>query len=400
MTESTADLLGLRDAVRAWAQEHVPIGWEERYADAPSSELVKFEREWLQTLKSGGYAVPGWPASDGGGGYSLAEQTVIFEELSAAGAPRLQAFLIAFNHVHATLKHASADQRARFTAAILGGQTWCQGFSEPDAGSDLASLRTRAVRDGDEYVVNGQKIWSSFAAEADRCLLLVRTDPSAPKRKGITMLLLDMRTPGVEVRPIMQSTGRSEFCELFLTDVRIPVCDRVGDENDGWAIAQSTLSSERGPAILDVAERMAGAVGKLVRLAEDTMLEPNVRAIDDSAIRDELADLLTRVEILRQLCARVVANLIRDGGSGPEASAIKIFHSELQHRYTDFAVQLAGVAGQEFAVKPATAGRDSGLWMLDYLDSWGSMIGGGTNEIQRTILGERVLGLPREPQTQ
>jgi alkylation response protein AidB-like acyl-CoA dehydrogenase len=391
------DLSAFRIRIREWAREHVPAGWEESHPDATAEDLVALQRSWLATLKSGGYAVPHWSAEDGGGGYDLSEQTVIFEELAAAGAPRMQAFLVAFNHVYATLRHGTEEQRQRFLPAILDGQTWCQGFSEPEAGSDLASLRTRAVRVGDEYVVNGHKVWSSFASDAERCLLLVRTDSTAPKRKGISMLLLDMKSPGVEVRPIVQSTGRAEFCEIYLTDVRVPVSDRVGEENDGWRIAQSTLSAERGPAILEVAERMNDGVRLLVDLARTTQLPDGSLALDDPAVREELATLTTEVAILRQLCRGVVADLIAKGGTGPEASIIKVFHSELLQRYAQFGVQLAGMAAHEYTTKPLWAGRESGIWMLDLLDSWGATIGGGTNEIQRTIIGERVLGLPREP---
>lgn len=382
--------------VRTWAERNVPLPAAEQAATT-ATELVSFQRSWLRTLRAGGYAVPHWPAEYRGRAYTLAEQAVIFEELARAEAPRMHAFLVAFNHVEATLRHGTREQRDRFLPAILDGQTWCQGFSEPEAGSDLASLRTRAVRDGGHYVVTGQKTWSSFANTADRCLLLVRTDPDAPKREGITVLLLDMRSPGVEVRPIRQSTGRAEFCEIFLSGVRVPVTDRVGAENEGWRIAQSTLSSERGPAILEVAERMANALRLLADLAGRTVLDTGGVAIDDPAVREQLAGIGTEVEILRLLCQKVISNLSAKGGAGPEASIIKIVHSELLQRYAAFAVQLAGLAAHEFATKPLAATRESGIWMLDLLDSWGATIGGGTNEIQRTIIGERVLGLPREP---
>jgi alkylation response protein AidB-like acyl-CoA dehydrogenase len=252
----TGELTGLeefRTRVRAWAQEHVPAGWEETYRDADEEQLLEFQRQWLRQLREGGFAVPHWDRQHGGGGYSLAEQVVIFEEFARANAPRMRAFFVAFNHAYATLREGGTpEQQARLLPAILDGQTWCQGFSEPGAGSDLASLRTRAVREGDHYVVNGQKIWSSGASRSDYCLLLTRTDPDAPKRKGITFLLMDMRSPGIDVRPIKQATGQSEFSELFLTDVHVPVENRVGEENDGWRIAQATLSSERGPSILEL----------------------------------------------------------------------------------------------------------------------------------------------------
>jgi alkylation response protein AidB-like acyl-CoA dehydrogenase len=388
---------GFRQQVREWASTHVPADWESKYAAASEADYVGFQRAWLQVLRAGGYAVPHWATEDGGPGFSLAEQVVIFEELSKANAPRMRAFVVAFNHAYGTLREGgTAEQRARYLPAILDGQVWCQGFSEPGAGSDLASLRTQAVRDGDHYVVNGQKIWSSGASRADMCLLLVRTDPEAPKRRGITYLLMDMHAPGVEARPIKQATGNAEFCELFLTDVRIPVENRVGEENQGWRIAQATLSAERGPAILELAERLRGGVDLLVDLARETPLGTG-HAIDDPAVRESIAEFDTKVHILRRLCRKVVTDMVAKGGAGPEASVIKLYYSELLQSLMRYGMELAGPATHRFAVKSQVAGWESGAWMLDYLDSWGWTIGGGTNEIQRTVVGERVLGLPREP---
>jgi alkylation response protein AidB-like acyl-CoA dehydrogenase len=397
MTQVLDGLEEFRGRVRAWAEENVPAGWEETYRDADETELLEFQRQWLQTLRAGGFAVPHWSREHGGGGYTLAEQVVIFEEFTRAGAPRMRSFFVAFNHAYGTLvEGGTPEQQTRFLSAILDGQTWCQGFSEPGAGSDLASLRTRAVRDGDHYVVNGQKVWSSGASRADFCLLLVRTDPDAPKRKGITYLLMDMRSPGVEVRPIKQATGQSEFSELFLTDVHVPVENRVGQENDGWRIAQATLSAERGPTILELGQQLGDAVTMLIDLAASTPLG-GAPALADPAVREAVVEFDTRVHILQLLCTKVVADLISKGGTGPEASIIKVYYSELLQSLMRFGVDLAGPATQRRADKPVSAGWQSGLWMLDYLDSWGWTIGGGTNEIQRTVVAERVLGLPREP---
>jgi alkylation response protein AidB-like acyl-CoA dehydrogenase len=397
MNRHPDDLQDFRTRVREWAEANVPTGWAETHRASDEQELLQFQRQWLKTLRAGGYAVPHWSREHGGAGFSLAEQVVVFEEFARAGAPNMRAFFVAFNHAYATLREGGTpEQRARFLPAILDGQTWCQGFSEPGAGSDLASLRTRAVRDGDHYVVNGQKIWSSGATRADYCLLLTRTDPDVPKRKGITFLLMDMRSPGVDIRPIKQATGQSEFCELFLTDVHIPVINRVGDENDGWRIAQATLSAERGPTILELGERLAHAIDMLVELATNARVSGGP-ALADPLVRETLAEFDTRVHILRLLCRKVVSDLIRKGGTGPEASIIKVYYSETLQSLMRFGVDLAGPGTQRRASKPITAGWESGLWMLDYLDSWGWTIGGGTNEIQRTVVGERVLGLPREP---
>ena len=391
------DLADFRATVRAWAEEHIPTGWESRFGGAVDEGFRAFQREWLQTLRDGGYAAPHWAKEWGGGGYSLAEQIVIFEEFSRLNAPPLRNYFVALNHAYATLMHAGNDeQRQRHLPAILDGEVWCQGFSEPGAGSDLAALRTRAVRKGDVYVVNGQKVWSSRAAFADRCLLLARTDPDAPKRHGISYFLLDMTSPGVEARTIRQATGAAEFCELFLTDVEIPVIDLVGEENDGWRIAQSTLSAERGLAQLELAERMAAALSMVEELVRETTIDGR-SAIEDDAVREQLVTLETEVILFRRLCKRMVSDLVRRGGTGPESSIVKVFYSELLQRLMAFGVSLAGLDTHRLTVKPVSAGYESGRWMLDYIDSFAWVIAGGTNEIQRTLIGERVLGLPREP---
>lgn len=399
MTVPDDELSAFRAKVRAWAEAHVPAGWKEQYAGASGEEYLAFQRTWLRELRDGGYAAPHW-SEEWGGGYSLPEQVVIFEELSRLDAPRLNSFFVALNHAYATLTHAGTEeQRRRHLPAILNAdEIWCQGFSEPGSGSDLASLRTAAVRDGDSYVVNGQKVWSSGAMHADWCLLLARTDPAAPKRKGISYFLLDMRTPGIEVRTIRQATGGAEFCEVFFTDVVIPEVNRLGAENDGWRIAQTTLSTERGVTILELGERLAKGMSWLVDLARDSRVGGRP-AIEDPAVREGLVTLETEVGILRRLTRQMIADIGRRGGTGPEASIIKVFYSELLQRLMEFGVSLAGLGTHRQGVKPAGSGYESGRWMLDYIDSWSWITGGGTNEIQRTVVGERVLGLPRDPAT-
>lgn len=306
-------------------------------------------------------------------------------------------YFVALNHTYATLMHAGTDeQRQRHLPAILDGQVWCQGFSEPGAGSDLAGLRTRAVRKGDVYVVNGQKVWSSRASFADRCLLLARTDPDAPKRRGISYFLLDMHSPGVEARTIRQATGAAEFCEIFLTDVEIPLSDLVGEENNGWKIAQSTLSAERGLTLLEQSERMASAMSMVETLVREQQIGGR-SAMKDDLVRDQFVTLQTEIIVFRRLCKKMVEDLVRHGGTGPESSILNVFYSELLQRMMAFGVSLAGLDTHRLTFKPVSAGYESGRWMLDYLDSFGWVIGGGTNEIQRSLIGERVLGLPREP---
>ncbi len=279
---------------------------------------------------------------------------VLYEELAAHDAPRLVLAFVAIHHAASTLLVAgSEEQRRRHLPAILDGEIWVQGFSEPDAGSDLAALKAGARRHGDVYVVNGQKVWASGAHYADWCLLLARTDPDAPKRHGISYFLMDMRTPGVEVRPIRQATGESHFCEIFLNDVEIPARQLIGPENEGWSVAQATLSAERGMTMLELAERLgAGGFSWLVRAC----CEPGPggdRAVDDPAVRDALAGIETEIAGLRALCSRLVLRH-EAGDAGPaDASVVKLFYSELLQRMMDFATEVNGLGAHEQLHKPA-----------------------------------------------
>jgi alkylation response protein AidB-like acyl-CoA dehydrogenase len=259
VTSWPEDLDEFRAAVRDWCRSHVPTGWRQAQAGATDEEFVRFQRWWFAELRQAGLAVPHWPGQ-WGGGMPVAQQIVLYSELAAHDAPRLVLAFVAIHHAASTLLAAGTDeQRRRHLPAILDGEIWVQGFSEPEAGSDLASLRTTARRDGDGYVVNGQKLWASGAMHADWCLLLARTDPTAPKRRGISYFLLDMRTPGIDVRPIRQATGEFHFCEIFLSDVTVPATQLIGPENGGWAVAQATLGAERGLTMLELAERLGQA---------------------------------------------------------------------------------------------------------------------------------------------
>ena len=389
------DLDVFRDEVRAWCREHVPTDWRARQTAVGDQAFVDFQQWWFAELRSGGYAVPHWPA-DWGGGMSTPHQVILYQELAAHDAPRLVLHFVSIHHAAATLIQAGTDaQRRRHLPAILDGAVWCQGFSEPEAGSDLASLATTARREDDHYVVNGQKVWVSGAAHADWCLLLARTDIAAPKRKGISYFLLDMRTPGIEIRPIRQASGESHFAEMFLDDVVVPVTDLVGPENHGWGVAQATLSAERGMTMLELAERL-GQVGFrwLIELCSNGLDE---RPIDDARVQDRLAALETELTGLRHLCRRVIDR--HDAGtSGPaDSSVVKLYYSELLQRMTDFGAEIAGLPGQTVLEKPISSGWESGAWVLDFISSWEWTIPGGSSEIQRTIIGERGLGLPREP---
>jgi alkylation response protein AidB-like acyl-CoA dehydrogenase len=295
------------------------------------------------------------------------------------------------------LAAGTEEQQERHLPAILDGEIWVQGFSEPDAGSDLASLKTTARKDGGSYVVNGQKLWASGARHADWCLLLARTDPGAPKRRGISYFLMDMRTPGIEVHPIRNASGESHFCEIFLNDVVISGANLVGPENDGWRVAQETLSAERGMTMLELAERLGNAGFKWL-VEECARRRPSgYRPLDESAVVDGLAGFEIEISGLRALCHDLVERH-EAGLAGPaDASIVKLYYSELLQRMMDFGADIAGLAAHTQLHKPMSSGWESGAWVLDFVGSWEWTIPGGTSEIQRTIIGERGLGLPREP---
>ncbi|MBB2990885.1 alkylation response protein AidB-like acyl-CoA dehydrogenase [Mycolicibacterium iranicum] len=374
-----------RAEVRSWCRDHIPADWRATQTGAGDDEFVRFQKEWFDELHRAGYAVPHWPA-EWGGGMPVDRQVVLYQELAAHDAPRLVLAFVGIHHAASTLLVAGTDeQRRRHLPAILDGEIWVQGFSEPEAGSDLAALRTTARRVGDEYLVSGQKLWASGGMHADWCLLLARTDPDAPKRKGISYLLLDMTTPGVEVRPIRNAVGDSHFCEIFLDEVPIPAVNLIGAENAGWQVAQATLGAERGMTMLELAERLGNAGFR--RLVESA-------PIDDPVVADRLAGFDTEITGLRGLCRRIV----EDGPSGPaDASIVKLYYSELLQRLTDFGVEIGGLAAHTVLAKAMSSGWESGSWVLDFVGSWEWTIPGGASEIQRTIIAERGLGLPREP---
>src|SRR6478752_7196334 len=382
------ELEEFRAEVRAWCRTHVPANWRKAQTNVGDAEFVAFQQEWFAELHRAGYAVPHWPA-EWGGGMSVARQVVLYQELAAADAPRLVLAFVGIHHAASTLLVAGTSaQQQRHLPAILDGEIWVQGFSEPEAGSDLAALRTTARRVADGYLVNGQKLWASGGAHADWCLLLARTDADAPKRKGISYFLLDMTTPGIDVRPIRNAMGDSHFCEIFLNDVSIPAANLVGAENAGWQVAQATLGAERGLTMLELAERLGNAGFRWLVQASP---------LDDPIVADRLAQFETEITGLRGLCRKVVEDN-ETGTAGPaDASIVKLFYSELLQRLTDFGAEIGGLDAHTRLAKPMSSGWESGSWMLDFIGSWEWTIPGGSSEIQRTIIGERALGLPREP---
>jgi len=391
------ELAEFRAHVRQWCADHVPADWRAAQTGVSDAEFVAFQKAWFAELHTAGFAVPHWPR-EWGGGMSVEQQIVLYQELAAHDAPRLVLAFVGIHHAASTLLVAGTDeQRRRHLPAILDGEIWVQGFSEPEAGSDLAALRTVARRDGDTFVVNGQKLWASGGLHADWCLLLARTDPDAPKRKGISYFLMDMTSPGIDVRPIRNAVGDSHFCEVFLTDVAIPAANLIGAEHAGWQVAQATLGAERGMTMLELAERLGNA-GFQRLVTECAKPRPDGgRALDDAVVRDRLAQLEIELTGLRGLCRKVVEG--HDAGDiGPaDPSIVKLFYSELLQRITDFATDVAGLSAHTVLTKPMSSGWESGAWALDFIGSWEWTIPGGASEIQRTIIGERGLGLPREP---
>jgi alkylation response protein AidB-like acyl-CoA dehydrogenase len=395
---SFAELDDYRFEVREWLAVNAPADWRNTVRIASNEQYLAFERDWLATLHRAGYAVPQWPVEYGGSDAYLSKRIVLIEEMVSADAPQLHQHRVAMNHVAETLlAHGTEDHKRFYLPRILEGEIWCQGFSEPEAGSDLAALRTRAERDGDHYCVNGQKVWSSYATYARWCLLLVRTNPHAPKRKGLSLLLLDLHSDGVEVRPIKQMSGETDFCEIFLNDVVIPADCLVGHENNGWRIAQTTLATERGVGVVGLQQQLSKLFEFLVSTATEVPSATVDRAIDDPAVQQRLVTLYSEIVILRRMCRRMLEELNDTGTAGPHSSIIKLFYSELLQRATAFGVELGGLDAQQESMALQGASWTSGIWMIDHLKSWAWTIGGGTSEIQRNMISERTLNLPREP---
>ena len=384
------DLVAFRDAVREWLAEVVPADAIQEMIDATEEEGVEVQRRWMAERHKVGLGTPHWPKEYGGADLSLEHQIILAEEFARSGAPVIPAFMISLNHLPGTLlAWGTEEQKRRHLPGIPAGDIWCQGFSEPGAGSDLASLRTRAERQGDHYVVNGQKIWSSMAMYAKWCILLTRTDPDAPKHKGISFFLLDMRSPGVEVRPIRQINGRSEFAETFLTDVKIPAENLVGPENRGWEVAQATLSSERGVIAFEYIERARYAVEEFHRDA----VRKEAAWLKDDQLRREFIDQIVELQANRLLIRR----LLRDRGYEVKAgdmlpSYIKLHGSVFRQRMSSLLTKIAGLEGQQFRT-----GFEEVYYpaMYTFLSSYSWTIAGGSNEIMRNVIAERGLGMPR-----
>ena len=383
-----------RDELRVWLEQNLPQQWTETIAAMEDQrERFEFLRGWQRKVYEGGWAGVNWPKQYGGRGATLIEQVIFHEEMARVGAPQMPGIL-GLGLVGPTLIAVGTEkQKQRFLKPILSGEEiWCQGFSEPNAGSDLAALRTEAKLDGDHFVVNGQKVWTSYGWASDWCELVVRTDPAAAKHKGLTVLLVDMRSAGVEVRPLRQMTGESEFNELFFTNVRVPVENVVGAVNDGWNVALGTLMHERATLGAGLQVTYKRNFDRLVALAHTT--ERNGRPVaEDPVIRQKLAQSYAEIEIMRLNQMRAITRVNQSGVPGPEGSIQKIFWSELNQRMQQVAMEVLGPRGQLSRGSPGAV--DDGQWAYHYLRARGNTIEAGTSEIQRNIVGHFVLGLPK-----
>jgi alkylation response protein AidB-like acyl-CoA dehydrogenase len=385
--EHVNDAEAFRASVRDWLARVLP----RRPGSGDSDDdFATVQRWWMTELNKVGLGTPHWPAEYGGVDLDQRLRAILAEEFARCDAPSLAMFVISLNHVPATLlAWGSEYQKKTYMPEVANGQIWCQGFSEPNAGSDLASLRTRAERRGDHYVVNGQKIWSSYSMYASRAILLARTDPTAAKHAGISYFLLDMKAPGVEVRPIRQINGKAKFGEIFLTDVRIPVEERVGEEGQGWAVAQTTLSAERGLLSFELAERLHNVMERFLR---DSV---NAQAgwLEDHELRRRYVRLFGRLQALRGLMRDALLKEPEGATQALIASVtLKVVFSEVRKEIGELLIDTGRPDGH--LVGDTSDDLASGA-MFVYLTSFAFMLGGGTNEIMRNIVAERGLNMPR-----
>lgn len=372
-----------RQEARAWLESNVP-----REPRPPEGQGMRdFDLGWQRRQYEGGWAGINWPTQYGGRGLDITRQLIWYEEYARADGPNCELLFVGVNHAAPTIMaRGTEEQKAFHLPRILKGEVaWCQGFSEPNNGSDLGGLRCRAEIDGDHLVVNGSKIWTSSAHLADWQELLVRTDTAAPKHKGISWVICDMRTPGIELRPILIMTApdHHHFNQVFYTDVRIPISNVVGEINDGWNVAMSTLGFERGTASMLEQIRYGKVVERLIEMARERY---GNRSLDYDELGQRLAQLRAEVTAVRAMTYRI-ASRASTGAPGSEASLMRAFFSQLQQRIRRIALDVIGPDAIELP--------DDDPWIRPYLRSYSNTIAAGTSEIQRNIIGERVLGLPR-----
>ena len=400
MYDDVAD--AYRAQVRAFLAERLPAGFG-GIGTLEGDAITEFVTSWRATLYEAGYLAPGWPKQYGGGGLSALEQVILAEEFARAGVPTggpNDTFGIQMLG-NTLLLMGSEEQKAHYLPRILSGEdTWCQGYSEPNAGSDLGGLGLRGQLDGDQWVLNGQKIWTSAGHLADHIFTLVRTDPDAPKHKGISFILVDMRQPGIEVRPIRMINGDSEFNEVFYTDAVAPKENVVGGVNNGWAVAMTLLGFERGEAAATMPIRFQGEIDRLFVLAAERGLTR------DPVIRQELARAYSKVAIMRYNGMRVLTQFLKGHHPGPDAAISKLFWSEYHLTVTELSTRILGAEAMVPVGRPPSsafqtddmgAPNSSASWVGTFLSARAGTIYAGSSQVQRNIIGEMVLGLPKEP---
>ncbi|MCP4084238.1 MAG: acyl-CoA dehydrogenase [Actinomycetia bacterium] len=400
----TADAESYREKVKSFLSENLPPGWQGIGAlDADAA--AAFASEWRKVLADNRMLAASWPAEYGGGGLSELETVIMAEEFQRAGVPTggsNDAFSIQMVG-NTIINWGTPEQKAHYLPRIIDGtDIWCQGYSEPDAGSDLANLGCKAELDGDEWVINGQKIWTSAGHLADWIFVLTRTEADVAKHKGITFLLVPMEQSGVEVRPIQMISGESEFNEVFFTDARCPKENVIGEVNGGWAVAMTLLGYERGEAAATTPIAFRGELDRLVDLAREH------GRTDDPSIRQRLAWCHSKVEIMRFLGMRTLTRFLEGHGPGPDASVFKLYWSEYHRVVTELSVDILGADAlapdgrwptSSFGSDAAGAPNDSASWVGTFLNARAGTIYAGTSQVQRNIIGEMVLGLPKEPRS-
>jgi alkylation response protein AidB-like acyl-CoA dehydrogenase len=389
----TAEDRAYRARVRAWFERN----------QAGRQDTLEQKRAWHTQLFEAGFVGMSWPREYGGQDARPMEQAILADEMTRANAPGwINTLGIAF--IGPTIiAHGNETQKQRYLRKILTAEElWVQLFSEPNAGSDLAGLRTSAVKQGDHYLVNGQKVWTSQGITGEFAILLARTDPSVPKHKGLSFFLIDMKLPGVEVRPLKQITGSSEFCEVFLTNVEMPADALLGEEGQGWEIAQTTLGFERGGGSLARYTRWKYNLNRLTEVCRELPRDGG-SALDDPLVRQKLGRMNAELEVMRYAALRVLSLLEKGRRPGPESSVDKLFYSELDKRHQELAQEILGPYGQRTELPPElnlesfTNQGTPADWAYNFLWSRAGTIYSGSNEIQKNIIGERVLKLPREP---
>jgi alkylation response protein AidB-like acyl-CoA dehydrogenase len=376
------------DAFRARLSEFFTAQHPGRPPKDPQERLA-WTKAWLATLFDHGYAGPGWPREFGGMQLPFAHQVIYHEEAARARVPGPLG--TGLNIAAPTIiKYATQEQKERWLAPMLrGDKIWAQGYSEPEAGSDLPGLRTTARRDGDEYVVNGQKVWTSHAGNADIFFALVRTGTRESRQKGITYLVIDAHAPGVQVRPLRDLTGGYLFAEVFFDDVRVPADNRIGEENDGWRLARTSLGHERAAGALNQAAMYRRVLTELEELARER------GQLSDPLVRDRFVDLEIRVRIIRFNAMRTISGILARGDAGAASSVSRLLISAFEQDIHEFAVDLLGPAGLLGKSAPQAVQRSR--WLVGFLRTRSSTIGAGTREIQLNTVAEQVLGLPHDP---